>query len=76
MDINNIKKQIELGKDAAKLLSEQNSIFEKIMDSAIKGVEPDQKTKVEELKALSQRAFFLAKKGKSEEAKQLIKNFK
>ena len=73
MGLDNIKKQIELGNKAIEQFKNQNAIFDEMLTETIKGIPEDQKRQVEEVQALSQRAVNLAKQGKVEEAKTLIK---
>lgn len=73
MGLDNIKKQIELGRKSIKELQNQNAIFDELLTETIEGVPEEQKNLVQEIKVLSQRAFALAKQGKTEEAQTLIK---
>lgn len=60
---------------ANKQLDIQMAIFEKSIQEVKKNVSDDEKIAIEKLQGLSQKAINLAKKGKSNEATELIKNF-
>lgn len=75
MNTVNLKKQIELGNKAAKELQNQNAIFESLLNEALKNVPDEQKKEVQKIQLLCKKSISLAKSGKSEEAKNLIKNY-
>lgn len=68
----------ELQKMASKCTEQMNlqmAIFEKSLQEVKENVSDKEKGEIEKLQALSNKAINLAKKGKSDQASELIKNY-
>jgi len=76
MDLDQAKLQLENVQKLAKGIEKQNRIFDETLTQAVKGADKSDKPEIERIIALSKRAIGLAKQGKSEEAQELIRNFK
>jgi hypothetical protein len=76
IDLKTIKAQSELSKKLFKEIENQNRIFEKTIESVMKGAPESDKPKINQIQMLSQKAINLAKQGKLEDAQNLIKNFR
>lgn len=71
----NLNSLLQLAEESRKQMNLQMSIFDGVLNEMVKEVPEKDKDKIEEFKALTQRAINLAKEGKTEEAQELIKNF-
>lgn len=76
IDLNTIKRQAEMSKKLFAEINNQNRIFEQTIESAMKGAPESDKPELNRIRMLTKKAIALAKDGKSEEAQQLIKDFK
>jgi len=75
MDLKNIKAQLELSKKALSEYKKQNTIFEQILQNAIKGAPEEDQGEIEKIRILTIKVTNLAKAGKLEEAQTLIKDY-
>lgn len=76
MDISKLKEQLENAKKLASSIKQQNTIFEATLQEAVKGAKEEDKPEIERVRVLSIKAMALAREGKSQEAQDLIKQFK
>lgn len=72
---NDINEQIKLANKAIEQLKNQNSIFEKIIQTALENAPQEDKEKIQKLQMTSMKAINLAKSGKITEAEEIIKEF-
>lgn len=70
-----LKQQLENAKKLASQINVQNTIFEQTLQEAVKGAPEEDKRELEKVRVLSIKAISLAKKGKLEEAQDVIKQF-
>lgn len=71
-----LQQQAEMSKRAVEEMKRQIRLYEQTMETMVKTAPDDQKTELESVRLMSIRALNLAKQGKSDEAQQLIKDFK
>lgn len=75
INVETLKQQLENAKKLASQINVQNTIFEQTLQEAVKGAPEEDKQKLEKVRVLSIKAISLAKKGKLEEAQDVIKQF-
>lgn len=75
MDLKNIKKQIELSKNAVSEMKKQNAIFDTLLQEAIKGAPEEHKPAIDKMRSVVIKVKNLAKNGKLQEAQELIKQY-
>ena len=71
-----IDQQVKLANKAIEEMKNQNRIFENIIKETLINAPESDKNQIQRFQAMSIKAMNLAKKGKTEEAQNLIKNFK
>jgi len=71
----NIQELKALGDKAMAEMKNQISIFDATLQEALKGAPQQDKSQIEELKALCNSAINLAKTGKADAAQELIRNY-
>lgn len=73
IDLKKIKEQMKSMQALVKEVEAKNNMFGQLLDETIKKSGKEDKAVLEDIKSICQRTVNLAKKGKSEEAKELIK---
>ncbi len=71
-----LSQHAELSKKAVEEMKKQIRVYEQTMEATVKNAPDDQKKELESVRLMSIRALNLAKQGKSDEANQLIKDFR
>ena len=70
-----LQNMLDMASDAMDQLNQNIAIFDKTLEESIELAPETDKAKLEEVKALSQRAFNLAKKGDAKEAQEILRRF-
>lgn len=73
MSFKNIQSQLELSRKAISEMNKQNTIFETLLQEAIKGAPEEDKKEIDRIRSLTLKVQKLAKEGRIEEAQTLIK---
>jgi hypothetical protein len=71
-----IEELMQLSQQASKQMKNQMNLMDANFKILMKELPADQSKEVSNLQVLSKKAFALAKEGKTEEAQELIKNYK
>lgn len=71
----NLAQLIRLSKESSKKLNLELAILDETFGETLKGAPETDKSEIEKLRGMSQRAIALAKAGKTEEANAVIKQY-
>ena len=76
MELHQLQELLKSSEKAVSEIKNQNRIFETTLQEAVKGAPIEEKDNIDQMRIFSLKIIELAKQGKSEEAQQLIKEFK